>query len=99
MTVLQHQLGHAKVTTTLTYLHLLDDDVENAVRVAHGQAPRTLPLAQPVPERRCMLLPQPRAPAYRRRRFGRGLRRGSVAWDGRRSGRGWAVQPGVAPGA
>ena len=43
VTVLQHQLGHAKVTTTMTYLHLLDDDVENAVRVAHGHAPRTLP--------------------------------------------------------
>ena len=100
MTLLQHQLGHAKVTTTTTtYLHLLDGDVEHAVRVTHGHAPRTLPLAQPVPERRCMLLPQPRAPAYRRRRFGRGLRRGSVAWDGRRSGRGWAVQPGDEPGA
>jgi hypothetical protein len=43
VTVLQHQLGHAKVTTTMTYLHLLDDDVEHAVQVARGQAPRTLP--------------------------------------------------------
>ncbi len=39
MTVLQHQFGHAKVTTTMTYLHLLDDAVEHAVRVAHGHAP------------------------------------------------------------
>jgi hypothetical protein len=61
VTVLQHQFGHAKITTSTTYLHLLDDDAEHAVRVAHGHAPRTLPLAQPVPERRCMLLPQPRA--------------------------------------
>ncbi len=103
MTVLQHQLGHAKITTSMTYLHLLDDDVEHAVRVAHGHAPRTLPLAQPVPERRCMLLPQPRAPAYRRRRFSRGFGRGFGrdldAWDRRRSGRGWAVQPGDEPGA
>ena len=38
--MLQHQLGHAKVTTTTTtYLHLLDGDVEHAVRVAHGHAP------------------------------------------------------------
>ena len=41
VTVLQRQLGHSKVTTTTGYLHLVDDDVENAVRAAHGQAPRT----------------------------------------------------------
>jgi len=44
VTVLQRQLGHSKITTTMTYLHLADDDIENAVRRAYGDQPLAVPL-------------------------------------------------------
>ena len=44
VTVLQRQLGHSKITTTMTYLHLADDDIESAVRRAYGDQPLAVPL-------------------------------------------------------